>query len=346
MHSYDHFKSDMACSIGRSPVFYYRQLSAEPNNCNFRALLVDRWAQRGAAQILQKHAEIYTDWDPQHREPIMDLLNYPLRDDNGYEVNIFDKHGNRIPRLTPLSADHGVGIMAKLRGLDHLFFDDADEIDVDVFENDRGEITNRGPRSTYSVYPQAGTREYGHVQARILPDVFRPYLQRINDAVASDPFSATNPRSGRRALRRHQRQNALNNRHRGGSLDLEEHEPQYESEDSLHSDDMLSSSTTRAKPIVATAIQKYGLLTHRARLSAADHDAQQGQLTAFFSGAYADTEHHKAKYKKVVEGLVNGLPHQRFADKVKTANVPRDWRIEVNYSITMDDLNPEFRTGS
>jgi hypothetical protein len=287
--------------------------------CFCRAEIVSEWDEVSNASVEETNDAIYTDWNPARRNRVEDLNDLPVMNSDEEENNIYTADGWRIPRRYPSKMEQG-GVMARLRGLDSLFF--GGDSDNFSFENEDGEILNRGPRSAYYVYPQAGTREYGHVQSHSIPDVFKPYLRDLNKKVTEQ-----------------------------GTIQI--HRP-YDSENdddfsmldsSDHSEDYLADFILPHQAITATAIQMYSKLLHRARLSTADHDAQQGQLTGYLGGAYTRTDPEKSKLNKIQQGLLGGLPHQRFSEKISGDQTPREWRVEVNYDIHIGKLKEEYRTG-
>jgi hypothetical protein len=99
-----------------------------------------------------------------------DLTNFPLLDDNGQEVPIFDEEGFPIPRHEAgvEEVQTRLGILFDLRNLRD-FFDGGLNIDLP----DR-------PPTKYCIYPQAFTHNYGHFQANSLPEAFCRMVDAIN----------------------------------------------------------------------------------------------------------------------------------------------------------------------
>jgi hypothetical protein len=316
---------------------------------------VKEWEPIPSAEIVADNSDIYDHWDPQQRKRIEDLENVPLLDDNGNEVNIFGSDGRRIARRNARGdegdedADQPLGVLVDLRCLDDFFFGETDdEEDSDT----AGEVEpNNFAGRKYYVYPQAGTLHYGHVQSRVIPNVLDQYVQRLNDRIT-------------RPIPRHNVRPPRNNLDIDGDWGTGEFEYDEESDEEIVSvDSEDSSSDTEFQPgfgasvecrqrqvapaaaVVATAIQAYNTAMHLIRVSATDHDAQQGQITAYIGGSYASSDKERSKRDRIRARLIGGMPHERFALKIRSPNVPRAFRVEVNYVLRLHQLKAEHRNG-
>jgi len=82
-----------------SNIFFYSYSDcAYPRYCE-----VTEWEPVPDEDILDAHEEIYDHYLPEERSPIQpeDLYNLDL-DHDGFEFNIYDSDGYRIPRRIPL----------------------------------------------------------------------------------------------------------------------------------------------------------------------------------------------------------------------------------------------------
>ena len=225
----------------------------------YRAAIANRWIEIPVDTLVNDHLDIYDDYDREHRHRLTeeDILNMPMLNDEGREVEVYDENGWRIPRRRPI-VNRGVryGVLTNLRTIDSLF---ASSSLGHRFENEEGEITP-GRRNVYTIYPQACLREYGHFQANTAPLVFQPYLASLNEDV------------GRR-LR------VVN----AGDSDID-----MDSED----EDEFAEWTTQT-PVTVSALQFYELSMHRARRTEQDFEILRGLLTALLGGSYAVTDKEK-----------------------------------------------------
>lgn len=226
-----------------------------------------------------------------------------------------------IPRRYP-NAPGPSGVLVNLREIDTLFFRrgevDIDDGDDDNNNNNNGELDDSvggerrsSRRGRYCVYPQAGLRDWGHVQSNVLPTEYKPYFDRVNESVGKRRWVPGEFRA-------------------------------YDSDDEAivgdqHGDD---DGTWRVDlPILVAAVQVYNLLMHRTRSTRREHDAQLAQVTGACAGGYAMTDREKKAHTTVLTDLGRGLPHERFEQKIDGLNPPRSLRQEVVFHVDMDKLD-------
>ena len=148
---------------------------------------VTEWEPVSDADILNAYEEIYDHYLPEERSQIQpeDLYNLDL-DRDGFENNIYDSDGYRIPRRIPLHDPDSepCGLLADLGTIRDLFRPPAED------EDDDDSVVNldedRDPLQV-NVYPQAFTRQFGHFQANQVPAGFQPVLQSLNERLLAYP---------------------------------------------------------------------------------------------------------------------------------------------------------------
>ncbi|KAF8422582.1 hypothetical protein L210DRAFT_931249 [Boletus edulis BED1] len=139
-----------------------------------RYYLVTDWRNRDVDQILRKHNRIYSqtleDDLFDEREQVEDLHNLDLLDEDGYEINIYDDEGFRIPRRHPTQVTSH-GLWYDLHRAHELFTDDNVEFDA--------------PRRTpFSAYPQAFLKKFGNLQSKSPPVVYNHMVTTLNAEIA------------------------------------------------------------------------------------------------------------------------------------------------------------------
>jgi hypothetical protein len=180
----------------------------------------------------------------------------------------------------------------------------------DLFSRDNGmavEIENTDP--SYDIYPQAGLRKYGHFQANNVMVMYDSLLKRINDLI-------------------------------GKTIRIRANNDDDDEDDDAEIEQQIA---TAIRPI---AMQGYNSFIHFARPSGAiHHEVQLGVVTGGMSGSYAQTLREKRIAFAKQQLCENGLPHDRFEEKIQSDEVPRDFRLESVYTIDMDNIKPSRRTG-
>lgn len=91
--------------------------------------------------------------------------------------------------------------------------------------------------------------------------------------------------------------------------------------------------------------QSYNEISHRIRDEARFHPVQLGLITSALSGAAVTNQVALRKWQSRVHACREGLPHQRFENKINRGDQPESLRNEVTYTIHLNRLNPQLRNG-
>jgi hypothetical protein len=126
---------------------------------------------------------LYDHWDPKSREQV-DLSTFPLRDDDGREIPVYDEWGYRFARLTPAyNSDQmpcapmaDLTLVARLFQNHAMYGEDMEGEEVMGEEEEEGEEEKANER----LYPQGYTRRYGYFQADRMPTVFQSFVRQLN----------------------------------------------------------------------------------------------------------------------------------------------------------------------
>ncbi|KAG1721838.1 hypothetical protein EDB19DRAFT_1917044 [Suillus lakei] len=106
--------------------------------------------------------------DPMRAE--VNLEELPLLDEEGFEVNVYNEQGFRVPRRAPVQFST-CGALLNLHSVHELFRSEEDA---------HGNIHNKAP---FDIYPLACTKTLGNIQSRGIMSNFLPHLTRIDNAV-------------------------------------------------------------------------------------------------------------------------------------------------------------------
>ncbi|KAI6035841.1 hypothetical protein EDC04DRAFT_2897621 [Pisolithus marmoratus] len=131
---------------------------------------MQRWHNVSLERIMQNHGEVYDKPDHDLSRVAVDLRELDLLDEDGYEINVYNKAGWRVPRQVPKESE----LCGALLDLDkvHELFQGRDEM--------HGEMTNE---VEFWVYPLAFTRKYGNVKAHgIIPNM-AARIGKLNESI-------------------------------------------------------------------------------------------------------------------------------------------------------------------
>jgi hypothetical protein len=226
---------------------------------------------------------------------------YPILDGNGQENRLYTTEGRCIARRNAKVDDDtpSYGILAKLRDIGELFTSN----ELEPTEDGEWEEYRTTP---YRVFPQAGLKDYGHVQADGVMNLIDPYIRKINK--------------------------------KAGWFRIE-HPP---NQDKFDDDDDFLQRT----PLKAISSQIYNRSMHSIRGSGVQfHDAQLGLVTSALSGSYAQSASEKIKAKAQSRKCAHSLPHERFREKIAFEGIQRELRIENVYVVDMKSVKPSWRSG-
>ncbi|KAF8833578.1 hypothetical protein BDN67DRAFT_985937, partial [Paxillus ammoniavirescens] len=124
------------------------------------------WRPIPVDTLVRNNGEVYNKPDDDaSREEIEDLAIYPLVDDEGYEVPVYNEQGFRVPRRSP-STFITCGGLLNLNTV-HELFQAADDSSC--------------PNVPFTLYPMAFTKSLGNIQAKDIMPVYQPRIDLIND---------------------------------------------------------------------------------------------------------------------------------------------------------------------
>ena len=349
----------------------------------------DRLVPIDAARVRAENDEIYDDWEFETRSEIENLEAYPLYDDNGNERQIFGPNGWPIERfhrhVDPNAQPYG-GLM-DLTKVD-TFFLGQDEFlnhDDDAFADDDEEEfrPDNRPRGTpVRVFPQAGTRIYGHVQADVMPPCTQDYINRISSYITPDAADerdastraasaapSTTSSNTRRTTRTRSSSTASSSSSSSSSDDAVNTPPPSSTPPrdersptpiarqqgrnaprrnpsraarSTRSRSLSPSHHPRARPIIPDCVQMYNLAMHQVRNSQREHDAQCGQGCASLAEKFVVSQTERKRLERIQEAVNAELPHERVSRKINSGEINRSLRIEVVYHLDMEQIDPEM----
>ena len=241
---------------------------------------------------------------------------FPLLDNDGQEIPIYNSAGARIPRRVPV-VDKDLppcGVLVNLTNVQALF-----DPYGSVFNHDDCSTTSSDLAEPHiphvDIYPLAFLKSVGNVQADGIPPCFYPLLTDINRSVRKHHLFDSPP-----------------------SQNSDDHSSSEEDRSVGTNDSGSPSSLPVVKPVSA---QFYNYITHRVATRAGKHDAQQGTITAAISGAFATSQKHKGIASNKQLACDSSLPSDRFHSKISLEDCPTSCRAEFVYSVDVRALkNP------
>ncbi len=263
---------------------------------------------------------IFDGQDPLLRRRVK-LNRFPLLDDDGQEIPIYNSAGDRIRRRAVIINDQMApcGVLVDLTNI-HALFDPYGSFDHGNSSTTSSDLAERHVPHV-DAYPLAFLRTVGNIQADGIPACFYPLLTTINRSV----------RKGNRIDRP-----TSDDDH--GSGEEEEEDMSVDSDEADGNDYGRVSSLQVVKPVSA---QFYNYITHRVATRASRHDAQQGTVTAAISGGFASSQKHKMTASNKQSHCDLGLPSDRFHTRISLDDSPTSCRVEFVYSVDVRALkNP------
>ena len=255
----------------------------------------------------REYQHVYDDWDPDRRNEV-DVIGYPLVDETGREVKLYNQNGCKVARRLAgvYDGQEPCGVLLDLRHIEELLSAGGDDVDLTGSDWDDGTIDL--PDMKINVFPVSFLRDYGHFQANGVLQSFCKTMQGINNVIGRRPPPA-------------------------GSVDGDE-----------DSEDVEDTVVKRA--LHAVSSQGYNELSHRVATKASSHEVQQGRIMAALAGAYATTPKAQAIAKKALEACEAKLPFDRFMSKISAADCPRSLRMEQVYYIDLATVCDCKRNGA
>jgi hypothetical protein len=247
------------------------------------------------------------------------LADYPLLDEDGEEILIYNSHGIRVPRraVVKKTAQPDCGVLLNLKSVQGLFNPEippilySDDYQPPPYQDD--------PYIRIDPYPLAFLKRAGNIKASGIPHCFYPLLTNINKSVRKNLPQHHFP-SDPHHSQLHQDQH-----------DQEDDSPFVEN-DTPH----LALTYQAVKPVSS---QFYNYSTHRVASRAGRHDTQQAAVTAAISGAYAKTDKDKKTARDMQHHCNIGLPTDMFHARINSVDeCPSACRAELVYSIDVRAL--------
>jgi hypothetical protein len=259
----------------------------------------------------QKHPNgFYDSPDPNTRHQIF-LVDFPLLDEDGLEIPIYESNGRRVLRRTIVIDDNqpSCPVLIDLTRIQALFKPNSDILDIHS-DDDSDDDNLDDHLVRVDAYPLGFLKNAGNIQATGVPHCFYPVLKDIN-----------------RSVRSNSRFNSTPSIH----SDNDDDDPMQGD----HNADERSSSQQVVKPVSA---QFYNYVAHRVATRAGRHDSQHGHATAAISGAYSTTAKDKATASNKQSYCEHALPSDRFHNRISIERCPTSCRAELVYSIDVRAL--------
>lgn len=138
------------------------------------------WQPIDPADVLGDRDTLYDSPNRGSRN-VVNLQELPLEDESGHEINVYDDKGYRVARRQPnfSRSIRPCGLLLDLTKA-RVLFDARAEIDDD----DDNLSCDEEDRPILSVFPQAFTKTFGHIQSRAVPQGFKSLLRAMNSTLA------------------------------------------------------------------------------------------------------------------------------------------------------------------
>ncbi|KAH9845958.1 hypothetical protein C2E23DRAFT_716408, partial [Lenzites betulinus] len=272
---------------------------------HYRVSPVQSWNAIDPQTIVNAHPVIYTTADPETREVVEDLANYPLHDGDEREIQVFGPSGRRIPRhsVTYFDPYEPCAVLQNLGVVSQLFASQPTHNNIWTYDEDGAIVRDRGPANqdegevdamldgidppSVHLYPMGFTR-HGQWQANGVIDPLRRHISAIS-----------------RSLKQHE----------GGSAAVE-----------------------------GIKSQCYNNIAHYTRHSARHHIAQRGVLTGTTGGAWAKTNKARATATALFASCSLSNPHTDLCGQLERAD-QTFLRFENVYTVHLQRLDPDNCTG-
>jgi len=244
-----------------------------------------------------------------------------MLDEDGQEIPIFNRNGQRIQRRLPLMDpdESQCGVLLKLNNI-HALFNTPDQLfEHDDLYNDPSSSNSPSHYVNINAYPIAFLRSAGNIQASGIPSCFLSHIANINKSIRQDPNV--------------QAQHIL---------------PSDDSDDDMDVDPPQHPQLLGGQPVIKPiASQFYNYIAHRTATRAGNHDTMKGTVTAAIAGGFAQSDKHRRKAKELITYCDSALPSDHFKSHIDITNCPSSCRAELVYSVDVRALtNPTGRYAS
>lgn len=285
-----------------------------------RCLEVDRWEPIDVHDILQDHNHIFDSADPGTRQPINNLIDYPMFDDIGREKRIYDSHGDQILRKLPILKEDEYGenpdcpLLLKLKSIPQFFQEPLASLNAsDSDQGSDNEDAAIRPPSAYNepmkcmLFPQAYLKLYGQVQTDRVSPHFCQKIKHINQVIGASIPAFHSPSL---------------------SDDEEDEVPAFYT------------------PLQPDSCQMYNAIAHKLMMRAGSLDAMQGDITNAMAGSYASTPAAQRRGRKAFEACQQNLPQDRISRRILPDNGCKALRVENVYVMNIQQVKPVFQSGA
>lgn len=254
------------------------------------------------------------DGDALHRIHGGELYNRPVDDPARVRV---DLRGRRNGFSIPVFDQDGFRVRRRIPSQ----FETSGAL-VDLRKADRLFSSEDHPMvdgKSYHLYPLAFTKSYGNVQAKTTLRPFDTVLDDINQTLTPAIV---------------------------GDNDDSDHDHHLSDSEDEAADRLRRHRGRRGAPILlGTHSQIYNAISHRVRDQARFHYVQLGMATSAMSATMAIGAVAKRRFTERKRHCNQGLPHQRYANAVQAEDQPQDLRIEQTFTLEVNRLRPEHKTG-
>ncbi|KAF8324678.1 uncharacterized protein EI90DRAFT_3129643 [Cantharellus anzutake] len=291
------------------------------------ATKVEEWEPIPTGDITRLYDEIYTGDGMQ----VFDAEAVPYEEE-GREVEFFDKEGNKIARRNPIHApgQNNGAMLVKLDTASHMFvassshLDDSEDEDEETFDTTFGMEATGGRRGgrhppvhaehssvQLRTYPLAYLGSLGQVQSNMILPQFQKIIHEIVDIIDEASVSTT--------------------------LDGSDDDPFSEHMESV------PRSTTQS--IQGVFLQMYQSSFHRAAPRAGGGEVDHGWITAAAAGTCNGDPKQSTRVQRHQDRCSSMLPFDHWRSRMDRRDTPTNLRCEQYYILDLSHLPSRVRTG-
>ena len=294
--------------------------------CIQRCQEIKKWVPIDQATLRSENPGGFYDGPVARTSRKVALSKFPLLDDEGNEIPVYNSQGVRVSRREVEVDDDEppCGVLMNLSDIQGMFNPNDSPTVQDSHDNEDFQSESSSSSSEHEhkddhwvrveAYPLAFLKSVGNVKATGVPHCFYPLLTSINKSVRR-------------------------NHNSGPTLDDAAAE-NTDDHPGGHGDPSHPLSTYQAvKPVSS---QFYNYLSHRVASRAGRHDSQQGSVTGAISGAFASSAKDKAIAREKQNFCQVKLPSERFHGRITSVDdCPTSCRAELVYSIDVRALSDQ-----
>jgi len=254
----------------------------------------------------ERHGNLYEAPTGEEEDLIDDYAAFPLHDDDGNEVPVFNAKGESVnrQRFSPVQGARPGGVFVALDRIGRLFSDSQRTyINPDDYV--------RVP--TINKYPIGFMANIGSIQTRQPFPPMSQTVQLINKEVGRIPDQEA------------------------------EDEDEYDGVDD--DGELIRASERPMTAVFGNATQIYNLSNHSYAPRANEHRALHGHLTAAASGVFSTTAAHRHAAEAANEKIRHHLPIDGFEMLSEQPAFSAKGRVEQVFVIMVDRLRPEMTNG-